>query len=311
MSPPDLIDSVLLVAFGGPERPEDVRPFLQAVTAGRRIPPERLEEVAHHYDLIGGRSPLNALTRGQAEGLRAALAAEGRPLSVWVGMRSWPPFLHETLAEMKDRGRRRALGIILSSLQTEASWSRYVDDVAAAREKVGPAAPEVVYAPPWGGHPRFIDAMVDRTRAALEGVAPGRRPDARLVFTAHSVPVAMAAGSPYAAQLEAAARLIAAGLGSARFALAYQSRSGSPGDPWLEPDVRDVIRALAGEGARDVVVVPIGFVCDHVEVLYDLDIEARAVAEACGVGFHRASAANDHPAFIAMLADLVRRGVGP
>lgn len=305
------IDSVLLIAFGGPERPEEVRPFLQAVTAGRRIPPERLEEVARHYELIGGRSPLNALTRGQAEGLRAALAAEGRALPVWVGMRSWPPFLHETLADMKDRGRRRALGIILSSLQTEASWSRYVDDVAAAREKVGPDAPEIVYAPAWSDHPRFIEAMVDRTRAALESVAPERRATARLVFTAHSVPVAMAAGSPYAAQLEAAARRIAAGLGSARFALAYQSRSGSPHDPWLEPDVRDLIHALAGEGARDVVVVPVGFVCDHVEVLYDLDIEARAVAEACGVGFHRASAANDHPAFIAMLADLVRRGVGP
>jgi ferrochelatase len=311
MSPPDPIDSVLLIAFGGPERPEDVRPFLQAVTAGRRIPPERLEEVAHHYDLFGGRSPLNALTRRQAEGLRATLAAEGRALPVWVGMRSWPPFLHETLVEMKDRGRRHALGIILSSLQTEASWSRYVDDVAAAREKVGPDAPEVVFAPRWSDHPRFIDAMVDQTRAALEGVAPARRAGARLVFTAHSVPVAMAAASPYAAQLEAAARLIAAGLGSARFALAYQSRSGSPRDPWLEPDVRDVIRALAREGARDVVVVPVGFVCDHVEVLYDLDVEARAVAEACGVGFHRASTANDHPAFIAMLADLVCRGAAP
>jgi len=305
------IDSVLLIAFGGPERPEDVRPFLQAVTAGRRVPPERLEEVAHHYDLIGGRSPLNALTRRQAEGLRVALAAEGRALPVWVGMRNWQPFLHETLAEMKDQGRRRALGIILSSLQTEASWSRYVDDVAAAREKVGPDAPAVAYAPAWSDHPRFIDATLDRTRAALESVAPDRRANARLIFTAHSVPVAMATGSPYATQLEAAARLIAAGLGSARFALAYQSRSGSPRDPWLEPDVRDVIRALAGEGARDVVVVPVGFVCDHVEVLYDLDVEARAVAESCGVAFHRACAVNDHPAFIAMLADLVRRGVGP
>ncbi len=305
------IDSVLLIAFGGPERPEDVRPFLQAVTAGRPIPPERLEELARHYDLIGGRSPLNALTRRQAEGLRAALAAEGRALPVWVGMRNWPPFLHETLAAMKDQGRRRALGIILSPLQTEASWSRYVDDVAAAREKVGPDAPEVVCAPAWSDHPRFIDAVVDQTRAALERVDPARRAGARLVFTAHSVPVAMAAASPYAAQLEAAARLVATRLGSARFALAYQSRSDPPRDPWLEPDVRDVIRALAGEGVRDVVVVPVGFVCDHVEVLYDLDIEARAVAEGHGVTFHRASAPNDHPAFITMLADLVRRGVGP
>jgi ferrochelatase len=303
-----MIDSVLLIAFGGPERPEDVRPFLQIVTAGRRIPPERLEEVAHHYDLMGGGSPLNALTDRQAEGLRAALAAEGRAVPVWVGMRNWHPFLHETVARMKEAGARRALGIILSSLVTEASWARYVEDVAAARDKVGPEAPDVVYAAPWSDHPRFIEAMADRARVALEAVEPARRAEARLVFTAHSVPVAMAAGSPYAAQLETAARLIAQALGRPRWSLAYQSRSGSPRDPWLEPDIGDLIRALAHEGARDVVVVPVGFVCDHVEVLYDLDVEARAAAESCGMGFHRAAAANDHPAFIAMLADLVRRG---
>jgi ferrochelatase len=303
-----MIDSVLLIAFGGPERPEDVRPFLQIVTAGRRIPPERLEEVAHHYDLMGGASPLNALTRRQAEGLRAALAAGGRPLPVWVGMRNWHPFLHETLAEMAEAGARRALGIIMSSLVTEASWARYVEDVAAAREKVGPEAPEVVYAAPWAEHPRFIEAMADRARVALEGLDPARRAGARLVFTAHSVPVGMAAGSPYAGQLETAAGCIARALGRSGWSLAYQSRSGSPREPWLEPDIGDRIRALAREGARDVVVVPIGFVCDHVEVLYDLDVEARAVAESCGVGFHRAETANDHPAFIAMLADLVRQG---
>jgi ferrochelatase len=304
MSP---IDSVLLVAFGGPERPEDIRPFLQNVAAGRPIPAERLEEVAHHYEVIGGRSPLNALTRRQADALRAALAARGRALPVWVGMRNWHPYLYEALAEMKDRGRRRALGVILSSLQTEASWARYVEDVAAAREKVGPDAPEVVFAPPWSDHPRFLDAMAGRARAALDAVDAGRRGAARLVFTAHSVPVAMAAGSPYAAQLEAAARAIAARLGRVEWTLAYQSRSGSPRDAWLEPDVTEAIRTLAREGARDVVVVPVGFVCDHVEVLYDLDVEARGVAKAAGVGFHRAAAPNDHPDFIAMLADLVGR----
>jgi ferrochelatase len=301
------VDAVLLIAFGGPERPEDIRPFLQLVTAGRRIPPERLEEVARHYEAIGGRSPLNALTRRQADALRRALAAEGPALPVSVGMRNWHPFLHETLVEMKDRGIRRALGVILSSLPTEASWDRYVEDVAAAREKVGPDAPEVVYAPTWGHHPLFIEAMADRARAALARIDPARRAAARLVFTAHSVPAAMAAGSPYAEHLAVGARLVAARLGASGWSLAYQSRSGSPRDPWLEPDVGDVIRRLAGEGARDVVVVPIGFVCDHVEVLYDLDVEARAVAESHGLRFHRAAAANDHPAFVAMLADLVRR----
>ena len=301
------VDAVLLVAFGGPERPEDIRPFLQIVTAGRPIPPARLEDVAHHYEVIGGRSPLNALTRRQAAALADALAARGRALPVWIGMRNWHPFLHETLAEMKDRGRRRAVAVILSSLQTEASWARYVDDVAAARDKVGADAPEVVFAPAWADHPRFVDAMADRTRAALAQVDSARRAAARLVFTAHSVPVAMAAGSPYAAQLEATARAVAARVGRGGWSVAYQSRSGSPRDPWLEPDVSDVIRALAREGARDLVVVPVGFVCDHVEVLYDLDVEARQVAEAAGVGFHRAPAANDHPDFIAMLCDLVER----
>lgn len=301
-------DSVLLIAFGGPEKIQDVRPFLEIVSAGRRIPRERLEEVAHHYELIGGRSPLNELTMRQAEGLRQALQRDGVPTPVYVGMRNWHPFLHETLAEMRDRGRRRALGIILSSFQTEASWERYVADVAAAREKVGAGAPEVAYAPPWAEHPRFIDAMVARAADALAEVPAPKRAGALLIFTAHSVPVAMANGSPYARQLEAAALVIAGRLGHARWQTAYQSRSGAPGDPWLEPDICDAIRGVKGQGIEDVVVVPIGFVCDHVEVLYDLDVEARAVAAEVGVRLHRAQTANDHPAFIAMLADLVARG---
>jgi ferrochelatase len=301
-------DSVLLIAFGGPEKREDIRPFLEIVSAGRRIPPERLEEVAHHYELIGGRSPLNELTMRQAEALRQALKRDGMPTPVYVGMRNWHRFLHETLAEMRDGGRRRALGIILSSFQTEASWERYVADVSAAREKVGAGAPEVAYAPPWAEHPRFIDAMVARAADALAEVPAPKRADALLILTAHSVPVAMASGSPYTRQLEAAALVIAGRLGQARWQVAYQSRSGAPSDPWLEPDICDALRRVKGQGIEDVVVVPIGFVCDHVEVLYDLDVEARAVAAQVDVRFYRAQAANDHPAFIAMLADLVTRG---
>ena len=301
-------DSVLLIAFGGPEKIQDIRPFLEIVSAGRRIPSERLDEAARHYELIGGRSPLTELTMRQAEGLRHALQRDGMPTPVYVGMRNWHPFLHETLAEMRDAGRRRALGIILSSFQTEASWERYVADVAAAREKAGAGAPEVTYTPPWAEHPRFIDAMVARGADALAEVPAFRRSNALLLFTAHSVPVAMASGSPYARQLEAAALVIAGRLGHARWQVAYQSRSGAPSDPWLEPDICDALRAMKGQGIEDVVVVPIGFVCDHVEVLYDLDIEARAVATEAGLRLHRAQAANDHPAFIAMLADLVTRG---
>jgi protoporphyrin/coproporphyrin ferrochelatase len=300
-------DSILLIAFGGPEKPEDIRPFLEIVTAGRRISSERVEDVAHHYEAIGGRSPLNELTRRQADALRRVLGQEGIGLPVYVGMRNWHPFLLETLAEMRDRGHRRALGIILSSFQTEASWERYVADVAAAREKLGAGAPEVVVAPAWAEHPLFIDAMVARSAHALDEVPVRDRKDALLIFTAHSVPVAMASGSPYARQLEAAALVIAGRVDHPRWQIAYQSRSGSPSDPWLEPDVCDVLRGAKGQGIEDAVIVPIGFVCDHVEVLYDLDIEARAVAAESGLRLHRAETANDHPAFIAMLADLVKR----
>jgi ferrochelatase len=303
-----VIDSVLLVAFGGPGAPADIRPFLELVTRGRRIPPERLEEVAHHYQQMpGGRSPLRELTEGQAAGLRAALATAGRPLPVFVGMRNWHPFLHDPLAEMAARGHRRALGLILSSFRTEASWGRYVADMTAARERT-PGSPEIVLASPWFEHPGFVVAVADGVARALAGVPAAERADTPLVFTAHSVPVAMAAASPYVADFTATARAVATRLGHARWSLAYQSRSGNPRDPWLEPDVGDVIRALAKDGARHVVVSPAGFVCDHVEVLYDLDVEAQAIAAEHGITLHRASAVNAHPQFIAMLADLVEQG---
>jgi protoporphyrin/coproporphyrin ferrochelatase len=302
------IDSVLLIAFGGPENPDEIRPFLRIVAEGRRIPLARIEEVARHYEAIGGCSPLNELTRRQAAALRQRLKADGVTTPVYTGMRNWHPFLDETLAEMTGAGRRRALGIILSSFQTEASWERYVSDVAAAREKVGMDAPEVVYAPSWADHPLFIETMVDRAEAALATLPAGRRGPAHLLCTAHSVPGGMAEGSPYVAQVQAAARRIAARLAHSRWSVAYQSRSGSPREAWLEPDVADALRALAKDSVKDVVVLPIGFVCDHVEVLYDLDMEAREVADDLGVGFHRALTANDHPRFVAMLADLIKRG---
>jgi ferrochelatase len=306
-----MIDSVLLIAFGGPTRPEEIRPFLANVTAGRRIPAERLEEVARHYERIGGRSPLNELTERQASGLRAELARSGTALPVFVGMRNWHPSLGETLARMAARGSSRALGIILSAFQTEASWERYQASVSDARLSIGPEAPEVVYAPPWFDHPRFIEAVADRARAALEAIPGERRPETPLVFTAHSIPLAMAQGSPYVAQFTRAAALVAERLGHQRWALAYQSRSGDPREPWLEPEIGGVIKTLGAGGARHAVVVPIGFVADHVEVLYDLDVEAREIAERSGVALSRAQAVNDHPAFIAMLADLARTALVP
>jgi ferrochelatase len=253
---------------------------------------------------------LNELTEAQARALSARLAAEGQPLPVFVGMRNWRPWLRDTLAAMARQGFRRALGVILSPLRTEASWERYMADVARARAETA-GAPDVLFAPAWFDHPGFVDAVGDHCRRAFAQVPAAVRAETPLVFTAHSVPVAMAAASPYVADFTTASRDVATRLGHSRWSLAYQSRSGRPGEPWLEPDINDVLRALAGEGVRHVVVVPIGFVCDHVEVLYDLDVEARATARAAGLTLHRAQAVNDHPAFIAALVDVVRRQAVP
>jgi len=304
------VDAVLLIAFGGPTAPDEIRPFLDNVARGRRIPAERLEEVAHHYELMpGGRSPLNELTERQASALRRVLAAAGVSLPVFVGMRNWRPFLADTLAAMAAAGHRRAVGIILSPFRSEASWERYMGDVAAARAGV-PTAPEVVFTPAWSTHPRFIEAAADSVTAALREVPAAERADAPVVFTAHSIPRAMAEASPYVDDFTAAARAVAERLGIARWSVAYQSRSGSPREPWLEPDIGSVIQQLAAKDVRHLLVMPLGFVCDHVEVLYDLDVEARALAAEHGVALHRAAAVNDHPAFVAMLADLVARACG-
>lgn len=310
LAAPATIDAVLLIAFGGPTTRDEIRPFLETVTRGRGIPPARLEAVAHHYEQMpGGRSPLNERTEAQARALAARLAGEGLTLPVFVGMRNWRPWLRDTLAEMARLGSRRALGVILSALRTEASWERYMADVARARAET-PHAPDVVFAPAWFEHPGFADAVADRCRRAFEEVpAPGRA-QTPLIFTAHSIPVVMASASPYVSDFTVASRQVASRLGHARWSLAYQSRSGGPGEAWLEPDVNEVLRALGGQGVRHVVVAPIGFVCDHVEVLYDLDVEARATARAAGLALHRAQTVNDHPAFIAALADVVRRHVG-
>jgi protoporphyrin/coproporphyrin ferrochelatase len=293
-----MTEAVLLIAFGGPTRPEEIRPFLENVTRGRRISPERLDEVAHHYELIGGRSPLNELTFRQAERLRRAL---GRT-PVYVGMRNWEPYVASTLSRMAFDGVRRAVGVILAPHANEASRERYVEAVDEGRRALGPRAPVVDYVGAWHVHPLFVEAVAEQVRAAL-GSLPG---GARVVFTAHSIPVAAAERSPYTAELAATARAVAARLDDPVWELAYQSRSGSPRDPWLEPDVNATLHRLAAEGVRAVAVAPIGFVCDHVEVLYDLDVEARATAARHGVAFARAATVNDHPLFVRMLAELVR-----
>lgn len=302
-------DAVLLIAFGGPAGMDDVRPFLANVLRGRPVRPERVEEVVHHYAVFDGRSPLTELTLRQARALQADLAARGPGIPAYVGMRNWTPYLHETLARMRADGIRRALGIVLAPHRSYSSWDQYHENVAAARTRVGEGAPDVDYLEPWFDHPGFVEAQADRIAAVMRAVPAGDRDGTTLLFTAHSIPSAMASRAPYADQLTTSARLVAAQLGHARWSVAYQSRSGDPRTPWLDPDVNEVIRALGRGRERAVVVAPIGFVCDHIEVLYDLDTEARQTAAEAGVAFYRAGTVMDHPAFIRMLGDLVRAGV--
>jgi len=301
---PHPYQAILLIAFGGPTCPEEIRPFLARVTKGIPIPADRLEEVAHHYEEVGGKSPLNEITFRQANALEKFMSNR---LAVYIGMRNTTPFFVDTLKQMADTRVTRALGFILSSHRSEASWERYQRNIADARAEVGGTAPEVDYCDGWHDHPLFIQSWVEQIQKAMTKMEAGKRESTALIFTAHSLPVKMASHSPYVEQLTNSAQLIAAALNHPRWSLAYQSRSGRPGDPWLEPDIGQTIRDLAAHGDKRIIVAPIGFVCDHVEVLYDLDIEAKNIAAGLGVELIRASCPNDHPTFVRMMADVIDR----
>ncbi len=304
-------DSVMLIGFGGPTTEDEVRPFLDRVLQGRPVPRERYEEVVHHYDLLGGRSPYNDLTRRQAAALHQSLRGAGIDVPVVIGMRNAAPFMDDAVRELAAIGARRTFGFILAAHRCEASWDRYQGDVDAARERVGESAPEFQYAPQWHNDPMFIDAVADRMREAVGHLPERDRESAELIFTAHSIPVTMAARAPYADQIKESSALAAAALGSSNWRIAYQSRSGSPRDPWLAPDVVEVIRELGHAGGRAAIIVPIGFLCDHVEVLYDLDVEAAQIAREVGITMVRAATVSDHPKFIEMMARLVRERIMP
>ncbi|MDE2059375.1 MAG: ferrochelatase [candidate division NC10 bacterium] len=308
MAPP--FDAVLMIAFGGPTKSEEIRPFLANVLQGVPIPAGRLEEVARHYEALGGRSPITELTFRQAKSLAALLEREGPTFPVYVAMRYWHPFVTETVEQMVRNGVQRAVGLIMAAHDSgAASWDKSVRAVTTALAVAGPVAPKVDFAPPCYDHPDFIAAMVEQIHTQLQTIPHAHRHRTPLIFTAHSIPASIAASSPYVQQLETSCRLVAEALGHPCWSLAYQSRSGNPKERWLEPDIRDILRTLHAEGHRSVVVVPIGFVCDHVEVRYDLDVEAKAVADALGIDLLRAGTVNDHPLYIRALADLVRRRI--
>ncbi len=299
-------DAVLLIAFGGPEKMDDVRPFLANVLRGRPVPLTRLQEVVRHYELFDGRSPLNEITFGQAQALQRLFAQEGVQLPVYAGMRNWHPYIAETLEQMGRDGVKNAVGFILSAQQSEAGWERYKTNVEEARERVGPLAPQVSFTPGWHNHPLFIHAVADLTKQAFSSIPADRWGVTPLVYTAHSIPTAIPGSQEYVRQVEEGARLVAERIGHENWTVAYQSRSGPPQVPWLGPDIGQVLKDLASQRPRDVVVVPIGFVCDHIEVLYDLDTEAREIAERNGLHMVRARTVNAHPYFIRMIAEVVR-----
>jgi ferrochelatase len=284
---------------------DEVRPFLHRVLAGRPVPAERIDEVVEHYRLIGGRSPLPELTRRQAAALDQRLKDDGIELPLRIGNRNSEPFLEQALRELSEGGAGNVAGLILAAHESPASHGRYQEAVERALAALGDAAPDVQYTPSFHLHPGFVRAHADHVRAALARIDPVERTGARLIFTAHSIPSAVADRSPYEGQLQSSAEAVAEAAGIASFRIAYQSRSGNPREAWLEPDINDAIRQEAGSGVRQLLLSPLGFVCDHVEVLYDLDIEAAETAKQLGVGLSRAAAPNDHPAFIEALADCV------
>lgn len=293
-------DAVLVLSFGGPEGPDDVMPFLENVLRGRNVPRARMLEVAEHYHHFGGRSPINDQCRELIEALRTELESRGPRLPVYWGNRNWHPLLTDTMRRMAADGVGRALVFVTSAYSSYSACRQYLDDLDRARLEVGPGAPVCDKLRHFHNHPGFIEPNVEHVRSALAG-APG----ARLLFTAHSLPLELARTSKYAAQLEETARLVAAGAGVDDYQLVYQSRSGPPQQPWLEPDILTALTAARTSGAESVVVAPIGFISDHMEVIYDLDYEAARHAASIGLRMIRAASAGTHPRFIAMIRELI------
>jgi ferrochelatase len=309
-------DAILVVSFGGPESPDDVIPFLETVLRGRNVPRERLLTVAEHYYHFGGKSPINQQTRELIAALEAELDQHGPKLPVYWGNRNWHPLLPETLLQMKKDGVRRALAFVTSAYSSYSGCRQYRENIAQAQREVGVGAPEVDKLRVFFNHPEFVDAKVDRVGAALAELRSGLPPDAeqnvQVVYLAHSIPASMAATSDYVRQLEEVRRLVSQKLGVRNDALVYQSRSGTPGQPWLEPDILDYLRTVKTQNlASAVVLAPISFISDHMEVLYDLDVEARQLCDSLPLPMARAKTVGVHPKFIAMIRELILERVNP
>ncbi|HEX3821517.1 MAG TPA: ferrochelatase [Candidatus Sulfotelmatobacter sp.] len=299
-------DAILIVSFGGPESREEVTPFLENVLLGRNVSRERMLAVAEHYYHYHGKSPINQQTRDLITALEKELSQHGPKLPVYWGNRNWHPMLADTLRQMREDGIRRALAFVTSAYSSYSGCRQYREDIARAQAEVGTGAPEIDKLRVFFNHPGFIEAAEARVREALAKVSTKAGKDVQIVYTAHSVPMSMADSSDYVCQLEEVRRLISSLIGIANDALVYQSRSGAPGQPWLEPDILDYLRIVKEKSlASAVVIAPIGFISDHMEVLYDLDVEAKNLCESLPLPMVRAGTVGVHPAFVAMIRELI------
>ncbi len=303
-------DSILVVSFGGPENRAEVMPFLENVVRGKNVPPERLKEVAAHYNHFEGKSPINDQNRALIAALEEELRKSEIDLPIYWGNRNWDPFILDALREMRDDGKKRALAFVTSAYSSYSGCRQYRESIEKAREELGEGAPVVDKLRVFYNHPGFIEANVECLLSALATLPKERRECARVAFSTHSIPLSMAENCDYADQIEETARLVAEGARHERWQLVYQSRSGPPHVPWLGPDILEHIDALAQINTNDVVVAPIGFVSDHMEVVWDLDHEARDYASELGITLTRAPTVGTHPAFVAMIRELIEERLG-
>lgn len=310
-STPQPYDALLVVSFGGPEGMDDVIPFLENVLRGRNVPRERMLQVAKHYELFGGVSPINEQNRKLISALNLELETNGPRLPIYFGNRNWHPMLADTLRKMREDGVKHALAFVTSAYSSHSSCRQYLENIADAQKEIGPGAPQVDKLRAFYNHPLFIEANVAQLRAALERFPDHQRRSTPVVFTAHSIPEAMAQNCDYQMQLRETARLIVEALELEKWQLVFQSRSGSPLQAWLGPDVCDHLGQLKVSGTKQVVLAPIGFVSDHMEIIYDLDSQATALCQELGLKVIRAATVGTHPAFIKMIRELVLERLEP
>ncbi len=304
-------DAILFVSFGGPEGPDEVMPFLENVLRGKNVPRERMLEVVKHYEQFDGVSPINEQCRQLIAGLETELAEHGPHLPVYWGNRNWNPLLPDTMQQMADDGIKHALAFFTSAFSSYSGCRQYHEDLARARQQVGANSPEISKLRAFFNHPGFLEPMIDSVRLCLEKIPAERRCQTPLLFTAHSIPMAMADNCRYVEQLREACRLVAQAVDHPRWELVYQSRSGPPHQPWLEPDICEHIETLHKQASRkglpltDLLILPIGFISDHLEVLFDLDIEAQQQCDQLDIALQRVSTVGTHPRFVQMIRELI------